>query len=198
MQRGQDIEWKLTENQKELQEQKTSITEAQACIAELEDYDTEMLTKQTHQMQDKLADLEARSSRNNIQIFGLPEDIEGSAITVYLDRLLKKELELPEGTSLQIQRVYRALALKPGLGGAPRAVVVNFLRFETKEMVLQKVWQKKGIQVINKKIQLDHDYPTEIFQKCKTYLGIKKNTEREGDPFSDPIYENKNPLEQRC
>ena len=149
-------------------------------------------------MQDKLADLEARSSRNNIQIFGLPEDIEGSAITVYLDRLLKKELELPEGTSLQIQRVYRALTLKLGLGGAPRAVVVNFLRFETKEMVLQKVWQKKGIQVINKKIQLDHDYPTEIVQKCKTYLGIKKNTEREGDPFSDPIYENKNPLEQRC
>lgn len=189
----QDIERKLTENHKELQEQKTSITEAQARIAELEEYNIEAnslltkLTKQTRQMQDKLTDLEARSRRNNVRIFGLPEDTEGSSMTDYLDQLLKKELELPEGTDLQIQRAHRAIASKPGPGGAPRAVVVNFLKFETKEMVLQKVWQKKGIQVGNKKIQFDHDYPTEIVQKRKTYLGIKKILKEKGIRFQTPF-----------
>ncbi len=143
----QDIERKLTENHKELQEQRTSITKAQARIAELEECNTEArdmltkLTKQTCQMQDKLTDLEARFLRNNVWIFGLPEDAEGSSISDYLDRLLKKELELPEGADLQIQCAHRAITSKPGPSGALRAVVVNFLKFETKEMVLQKVWQ---------------------------------------------------------
>lgn len=63
----------------------------------------------------------------------------------------------------------------------------NFLQFETKEMVLQKVWQKKGIQVGDKKIQFDHDYPTEIVQKRKTYLNIKKTLKEKGIRFQTPF-----------
>lgn len=184
-----DIERKLTENHKELEEQKTSITEAQARIAELEEGNADTsgllskLTKQTRQMQDKLTDLEASSQRNNVRIFGLPEDIEGSSSTDYLDQLITKELDLPEGTDLQIQRAHRALVRKPGPGGAPRAVVLAFLKFETKEMILQKVWRKKGIQVGNKKIQVDHDYSIEIVQKRKTYLCIKRALKEKGIRF---------------
>lgn len=111
----QNIDHKLTESNKELQEQKTNITEAQAYIAELEEYNTEAsdllvkITKQTRQMQDKITDLEARSQRNNIRIFSLPEDTQGSSITDYLDQLLKTELELPEGANLQIQCAHRTL-----------------------------------------------------------------------------------------
>ena len=55
----QDIDHKLTENNKEIREQKTDIPEAQAHIAELEEYNTEAsdmlakVVKQTPQMQDK-------------------------------------------------------------------------------------------------------------------------------------------------
>lgn len=83
----QDIDHKLTESNKELQEQKTNTTEAQARIVELEEYNTEesdllvKMTKQTRQMQHKITDLDARSQRNNVQIFGLPKDTEGSSIT---------------------------------------------------------------------------------------------------------------------
>ena len=85
----QDIDHKLTENNEELQEQKTDITEAQARIAELEECNagaSDMLAKvvkQTRQMQDKLTDLEARSRRNNVRIFGLPEDTEGASLAEY-------------------------------------------------------------------------------------------------------------------
>lgn len=188
----QDIDRKFTESNKEQQEQKTAITEVQARVAEVEECNAEAsdllvnLAKQTRQMQDKLTDLEARSRRNNIRIFGLPEDTEGGSIINYLDQLLKTELELPEGADLRIQRAHRALTRKPGLGGAPRSVIVNFHEFETKEMVLQKVWQKKGIQLGNKKIQFDHDYPTEIVQKRKTYLNIKKTLKEKGIRFQTP------------
>lgn len=51
-------------------------------------------------MQEKITDLEGRSRRNNIQIFGLPEDTEGSPIIKYAEQLLKTELELPEEMTL--------------------------------------------------------------------------------------------------
>ena len=48
---------------------------------------------QTRRMQEKITDLEGRSRRNNIRIFGLPEDTEGSSAAIYLEQLLKAELE---------------------------------------------------------------------------------------------------------
>lgn len=65
--------------------------------------------------------------------------------------------------------------------------MVNLLQFETKEMVLQEVWQKKGIQVGDKKIQVDHYYPTKIVQKRKTYLNIKKTLKEKGIRFQTPF-----------
>lgn len=62
----QNIERKLIENQKELQEQKTNIAEMQACTAELEEHNAKAsgllakLAKQTQQRQDKPTDLGAR------------------------------------------------------------------------------------------------------------------------------------------
>ncbi|XP_037618667.1 uncharacterized protein PF11_0207-like [Sebastes umbrosus] len=115
----QEIDCKLTENHRELQKQQASITEAQTRIAELEEWKTdanETLTavwEQTCRMQGKLTDLEGRSRRNNIRVFGLLEDTEGSSTSKYLEQLLSAELELPEGTNLQIQRAHRSLAPKP-------------------------------------------------------------------------------------
>ena len=76
-------------------------------------------------MQEKITDLEGRLRRNNIRIFGLPEDTEGSSATIYLEQFLKAELELPEGTNLQIQRAHLALAQKPIPNAAPRSIIAN-------------------------------------------------------------------------
>lgn len=109
----QDIDHKLFE------EQKASLAEAQGHIAKLEEWNAEaketllkMLNRMRH-MQDKITDLEVRLQRNNIHIFGLPEEIEGSSIISYLDQLFKSELVLPEGISLQIQRTHRTPPQKP-------------------------------------------------------------------------------------
>ena len=89
-----------------------------------------------------------------MRIFGLPEDTGGASVAEYLGKLLKKELQLPDGTNLQIQCAHRALTRKVNPGGTLRSIVVNFLQFETKEMVLQKGWENKGIQVGDKKNEI--------------------------------------------
>lgn len=143
----------------------------------------------TRQMQEKIIDLEGRSRRNNIRIFGLPEDTEGNSVIKYVEQLLKTELQLPEEMTLQIQRAHRALAQKPGPNTTPRSIVVNFLQFETKEMILTKAWQKK-IQVGNKQI-FDYDYP-----ETKVIHRHQKGAGGRGNSFSDTAYKNTDTLEQ--
>lgn len=188
----EDIDHKLRENSKELQEQKAKLAEAEGRITELEEWNTDAnetllnLLNQTRHMQDKITEQEARSQRNNIRIFGLPEETEGSSMMNYLDQLLRAELELPEETQLQIQRAHRTPPLKRSAGAPPRAVVVNFLQFETKEMILKKVWQKK-VKVGEKIIWFDHDYPPEIVQKRRSYQGIKTALREKSIRFQTPF-----------
>lgn len=78
----QEIERKLTDNANELQIQETAMVEAQERIAELEEWKTDTgevmmeMLEQTRQMQEKVTDLEGSSRRNNIRIFGIPEEAE--------------------------------------------------------------------------------------------------------------------------
>ncbi|KAK7910356.1 hypothetical protein WMY93_015040 [Mugilogobius chulae] len=52
-------------------------------------------------------------------------------------------------------------------------------------MILKKAWAKK-IQVEDKPIQFDHDYPAEIVQHRRSYAGIKKVLKENGIRFQTP------------
>ena len=124
----QELYNKLTENQNELQTQKSCVSEAETRIAELEEWQSVAngallgMSDHTRQMQDRLTDLEGRTRRNNIRIFGVPEDAEGSSAGKYLERLLSIELELSDGPPLQIQSAHRALGQKPPPSAPPRSI----------------------------------------------------------------------------
>ena len=188
----QDIERRLTDNANELHTQKATMAEAQERIAELEEWKMDAgevmmeMLEQTRKMQDKATELEGRSRRNNIRIFGIPEETEDKSTSKYVENLLITELQLTEGTELHIQRAHRSLAQKPSPNAPPRSIIVNFLKFETKEMILKTAWMKK-IQVGNKQIFFDHDYPAEIVQKRRTYMGIKKVLKEKKIRFQTPL-----------
>ena len=188
----QEIERKLTDNTNELQTQKATMAEAQERITELEEWKIDAgevmmeMQEQTRKMQEKVTDLEGRSRRNNIRIFGVPEETEENSTNKYVDQLLKTELQLAEGAELHIQRAHRAPAQKPSLNAPPRSIIVNFLKFETKEMILKTAWKKK-IQVGNKQIFFDHDYPAEVVQKRRSYVGIKKVLKEKQIRFQTPL-----------
>lgn len=71
-----------------------------------------------------------------------------------VNKLLATELTLPDRVSLEIQRAHRALVAKPDLNSPPTSVIVNFLRFKIKEMVLKSTWKKK-VHVGEKQIFFD-------------------------------------------
>ncbi len=55
----------------------------------------------------------------------------------FVNNLLATKFSLPDGVNLEIQRAHRAPVAKPDLNLPPRSVIVNFLQFQIKEMVLK-------------------------------------------------------------
>lgn len=89
-------------------------------------------------MADKLEDLEMRSRRNNMRIFGVLEGTESqsSSVAKFVDTWLREELGLD--TEMQIQRAHRATVPKPDPGQPPRSIGINFQQFSTKELASKK------------------------------------------------------------
>uniref|UniRef100_A0A9J8DG03 L1 transposable element RRM domain-containing protein n=1 Tax=Cyprinus carpio carpio TaxID=630221 RepID=A0A9J8DG03_CYPCA len=125
------------------------MDEAEARVSQVEGWAeeaTEALCtclEQQRKLQIKVLDLESRSRRNNMRVFGVPEGQEGDSVMQFIEKLLRSQLQLPEDFNFKIQRAHRALASKPPPGASPRAVIVNFLEFSTKEMILREVWKKR-------------------------------------------------------
>ncbi|KAF3837682.1 hypothetical protein F7725_009450 [Dissostichus mawsoni] len=136
-------------------------------------------------MQGQLVDLEGRSRRNNMRIYGVPEEKEGNSMPDFVDQLLRTELALPD-TNLQIQRAHRAVARKPERNAPPRSIVVNFLEFNIKEKVLKKAWEK-NILMEGRRLSFDHDYATEVVLKRKVYVGIKRVLKEKNIRFQAPL-----------
>uniref|UniRef100_A0A3P8U783 L1 transposable element RRM domain-containing protein n=1 Tax=Amphiprion percula TaxID=161767 RepID=A0A3P8U783_AMPPE len=174
-----------------LEKQNANIDEAQTRIADLEATcigmkDTLLSTiKQNMEMRNKLVDLEGRRRRNNLRIYGVPEGKEGKSVQDFVSELLKTHIKLPEGVQLQIQRAHRALISKPAATATPRSIIVNFLQFQVKEMVLRMAWQTK-IELDGKRLYFDNDYTSETMEKRKAYGPIKTALKERGVRFQTP------------
>jgi len=104
----------------------------------------------------------------------------------FVAQLLKTELALTADTNLQFQCAHRALARKPERNAPSRSIVVNFLEFNTKEMVLKKALGKKII-IVGQRLSFDRDCATEVVQKRKPYIGIKRALKEKSICFQTPL-----------
>uniref|UniRef100_A0A1A8C155 Uncharacterized protein n=1 Tax=Nothobranchius kadleci TaxID=1051664 RepID=A0A1A8C155_NOTKA len=59
-------------------------------------------------LQQKFTDLESRSRRNNIRIFGVPEGVKGDSLQLFLKEFLQRKLQLLQDMELNIQRAHRS------------------------------------------------------------------------------------------
>lgn len=149
-----------------LDEAEGRIEKAEERIQNTEEVITAMLKLHT-KMEDKLLDLESHSKRDNIRIYGVPEEAKESTTMVsFVENLLHGGLELTEDMpDLQIERAHRSVGPKPLVDALPRSIIIKFLSFKTNESVLRKAWQKKGFTWQENHINLDHDYPPLIIKK---------------------------------
>lgn len=188
----QDINQQLAKVATEQQLQSGKINEVESRIEKLEHWAQEandaliISLREQKALQDKLTDLESRSRRNNLRIYGVTEGEEGESVAKFVQDLLRRELHLPEDFNFKIQRAHRSLAQKPADGAQPRPIIVNFLEFSTKEKVLREAWRKK-IQLGNKVLSFDHDYATEVVQKRKEYNAAKRILKEKGVRFQTPF-----------
>lgn len=135
---------------------------------------------------EKLMDLEGRSRRNNIRLYGVPEGKEKDSVVQFVDTLLKSTLSLPEDMRLDIQRAHRALTQKPGENAPPRSIIINFHDFLTKESILRKAWANK-VTYEGHRLSFDHDYANDVVQRRREYVSIKKNLKERGIRFQTPL-----------
>lgn len=169
----------------------TRLTEAEQRVNELETVNVDLRDALIHcldqqkTLQTKVTDLEGRSRRNNLRIYGIKEDAEGNDMMAFINNFIKKELALPEDEELQIQRAHRSLGPKPQDIAIARSIVVNFQRYDIKDKILRAAWAKK-ISYEGKTITFTHDLPTEINNKLKEYKDIKKILKEQKIRFQTP------------
>lgn len=188
-----DIDKKLAKITTEMDEQNEKIEAALTRTEEVEMWSSEAncalqkLLKEQKRLTDKVEDLELRSRRNNLRIYGIKENTETETDSVihFMDKWLREEFSIE--TDLQIQRAHRARAPHPKPGQPPRSVILNFQQFSVKEMILKKAWEKKTVELGGNRIYFDHDYTANMLQQRKAYVNIKKTLKREGVRFQTPL-----------
>lgn len=188
---SQELNGKLDNIACDIQGLTERMDEAESRVAQLESW-AEVATaalctslEAQKSLQKTVIDLESRSRRNNIRIFGIPEGEETTPMPQFIDHFLKTQLHLADDFTLGIQRAHRALAGRPPPEAPPRNIIINFQEHKTKEMVLREAWKKK-IKVGSRYVYFDHDYPAEIVKKRKEYNAIKKTLKEKAIRFQTP------------
>lgn len=107
--------------------------------------------------------MQNRLRRNNLRIYKVAEGSEGRDVKLFVHDLLKSALRLPPELNIVIERAHRALTAKPkNPEAAPRSLVVRFLDFSVKELILRQAWEQKKVMHEGKQIYLDNDFSPEL------------------------------------
>lgn len=146
----QDNKQQLTEIKQELQKTNDRLEEAEEWIEEAETAlqaaatMRKCLTQHQAKMEAKLLDHEGRAHRDNIRVYGIPEEAEGSDIPGFLEKVLTELLDLPADTTFRIERAHRALAPKSiNSAGKPLLIIAKKASYKLKEEVIRRAWQKR-------------------------------------------------------
>ncbi|KAJ0059992.1 hypothetical protein NL108_017775 [Boleophthalmus pectinirostris] len=102
-----------------LEEAEERIEKAEERIQNTEDAMAGLV--QLHmKLEDKLTDLESRTRRENIRIYGVPEESERDSPTVsdFVECLLREGLRLDDVKDIGIERAHRSLGPAPKWGPA--------------------------------------------------------------------------------
>lgn len=168
------------------------ITEAETRIAKLEDrvQNAEQvmlkMLKIINEQENKIVDQESRARRKNLRLYNVPEGVEGSSMTVFVEKVLTECLDLPQGTELGIERSHRAPGAVRNREGTPRSILICFARYNTKEEVLRKAWAKRTVLLNGQKIYFDQDYAPAILRKRKGYAEAKRALKQQNIRFQTP------------
>lgn len=104
--------------------------------------------RQYDELSDKASDLEDRSRRNNVVFFNIEEEADENCDTIVLD-LLKSRGFFGADYTLELDRAHRLGKKRPESdNNRPRPIIVRFVFFKDKDLVIKKSKLLKGSDVV--------------------------------------------------
>lgn len=160
----QQVASKLDAMQTELASLTTRIISAEGEMATVES-DTKKnsaaistVQEKQRSFEQKMADLEDRSRRCNIRVYGLPENIEKDEPVQYLQRMLPVWFPTLKHPQPEIERAHRIFrGAPPKEGERPRAFIFCCLRFPTRQAILREA-RKHPPSVGNRLLRFAADF----------------------------------------
>lgn len=116
-------------------------------------------------MQRHIEDLDNRGRRHNLRVRGIPENIEPNLLTQMTCDIFNDLLGRPPGTTIELERLHRALRPKGRDSDPPRDVVCCLVSFRIKEEILRKARERRDILLHGSEIKIFQDLSPITLQK---------------------------------
>lgn len=121
-------------------------------------------------LESKVEDMENRSRRKNLRMFGLKEGDEGSRqLLDYVQEMLPGWLNTDR--SFPLERAHRTLG--PAKPNQDRAVLIRFLKFQDREYVFRSS-KARDIKHNGNKLSFAQDFSAETMRQRREFNAVKK------------------------
>lgn len=158
-------------NTTRIEEVEDRVSSTEDCL-EKSEAELRNAMKRIAYLETKAEDLENRSRRKNLRLFGLREGAEGKqSLMEFIQNMLPRWLELDNGESFTLERVHRTLA--PARPGQNRAVLIRFLKFQDRELVFRSTKQH-NITHEGSKLFFAQDLSAETIRQRSEFNAIRK------------------------
>lgn len=127
--------------------------------------------------EEKLADMEDRSRRDNIRIVNLPEGVEASNLMSYISDSLPVWFPSLIGVKPEIMRAHR---IGPSNNtGRPRTVIMKLLRYTDRDRIL-RASRESPIKVNGKDIRFSADYSAFTINRRRAFYEVTNKSQKLG------------------
>ncbi|KAJ1118195.1 hypothetical protein NDU88_006390 [Pleurodeles waltl] len=137
-------------------------------VATIQDRDQDLLY-----LRSKITDLEERSRRDNIRLFGIPENEEGPDVQAFLSSVLPKLTLLTFDPPLEFQRAHRVGPKLPDGASRPRPIIACLLRHSQTRQLLQVARNHGPFRTDKYEIRIAADYSKDNNECRKAFFGSK-------------------------
>ncbi|KAJ1215243.1 hypothetical protein NDU88_002852 [Pleurodeles waltl] len=137
-------------------------------VATIQDRDQDLLY-----LQSKITDLEDRSRRDNIHLFGIPENEEGPDVQAFLSSVLPKLTSLTFDPPLESQRAHRVGPKCSDGASRPRPIIACLLRHTQTCQLLQVARNHAPFRIDKYEICITVDYSKDTNERRKAFLALR-------------------------
>ncbi|RXN13665.1 LINE-1 type transposase domain-containing 1 [Labeo rohita] len=166
-----EIKNAVTANEKRIDDAEDRIVAAESRLDTTDSF-ISSASKRLNLLEAKMEDLENRSRRKNLRLFGLREGAEGSKpLMDFIKDMLPQWLDMTPDTPFSLERVHRTLA--PAKPNQHRAVLIRFLKFQEKELVFRST-RRREITYDGNRLYFSEDFSAETMRQRREFNNVRK------------------------